>query len=45
MTLFMMIVGLIIAYTRGWLLSLVVTAYVPVIGIFGYFYVYTLQNK
>jgi hypothetical protein len=41
----MMIVGLIIAYTRGWLLSLVVTAYVPVIGIFGYFYVYTLQNK
>jgi hypothetical protein len=45
MTTFTMIIGVIIAYTKGWLLSLVVTAYVPVIGIFGYFYVYTLQNK
>jgi hypothetical protein len=41
----MMISGLVIAYAKGWKLSLVITAYLPVMVIMGAIYVTILQNK
>jgi ATP-binding cassette subfamily B (MDR/TAP) protein 1 len=41
----MFIAGFIIAFSKGWLMTLVVLAAIPVLGISGIIYMSGIQNK
>ena len=45
MTLAMLIAGFVFAFVTGWLMSLVVLATLPALGIAGYFYMSIIGNK
>ena len=45
MTIGMFIAGFAIAFSKGWLMTLVILCSIPAIGISGYFFVTALQNK
>lgn len=45
MTIGMFIAGFAIAFTKGWLMTFVVLASIPLIGLTGYVFVWSVQTK
>jgi hypothetical protein len=45
MTLAMFVAGFIIAFIKGWLMTLVVLTSIPALGISGYFFITVIQAK
>lgn len=45
MTIFMTVGGFVVGYIRGWELSLVCTAALPVLAVCGFFFTWLLRNS
>ncbi len=41
----MFVAGFVIAFIKGWLMTLVVACSIPALGISGFFFVSAIQNK